>query len=260
MSLMPVFVELRRAYQIVRSYWLEYVADFALYTIGFLLLMVVFRAASPGFGSQGYLSALIGYLTWKMCATVLIGIADMIDDEVQAGTLEQLFLVGKSPLLVFCGRTLGLIANQGLRAGLLGLGLSLILDVLRPISWLAVLVFLLTLIGAAGLGFALAGLILVYKRLGGATTLIWQMLVFFTGALVPFYQPVLEDISHLLPLSLGIESLRAIFLQNVDFAALWQSGLFPGLLMNTLFYSILGVALFRWGERRAREFGLLAQY
>jgi hypothetical protein len=41
------------------------------------------------------------------------------------------------------------------------------------------------------LGFALAGLVLVYKRIGGALQLLWQMLVFFTGALAPIEHPLL---------------------------------------------------------------------
>jgi hypothetical protein len=62
-------------------------------------------------------------------------------------------------------------------------------------------------------------------KLAGATRLIWQMRVFFTGALAPIYNPVLAPISRLLPLTLGIESLRAIYLNGADFASLWQSGL-----------------------------------
>lgn len=62
-------------------------------------------------------------------------------------------------------------------------------------------------------------------KLAGATRLIWQMLVFFTGALDPIYHPVLAPITRLLPLTRGIESLRAIYLNGADFASLWQSGL-----------------------------------
>jgi ABC-2 type transport system permease protein len=252
--------ELRRSVRLARSYWLEYAADFVLYLAGFLLLMVVFRAASPDFGPEGYLSALLGYLTWKMCASVLVGIADTASEESQTGTLEQLFLAGRSPFFLFLGRAFGLITNQGLRAILLGTGLGLLLGILQPVTWEALLVFGLTLLGAVGFGFALAGLVLVFKRLAGATRLIWQMLVFFTGALAPIYHPVLAPLARMLPLTVGIESLRAIYLDGIGFTNLWTSGLLPGLLANTLVYLLLGVWLFRWGEAHARKLGLLGQY
>lgn len=252
--------ELRRALRLGRSYWLEYLANLVLYTLGFLLLMVVFRAASPEFGQAGYLSALIGYLTWKLCATVLVDIADIAGDESQTGTLEQLFLVGRPPGLVFLGRTLAIIANQGFRALVLGVGLAALLGILQPVPLPAVLVLVLTLLGAVGMGFALAGLVLVYKRLGGATHLLWQMLVFFTGALAPIYPSGLAAFARLLPLTLGIESLRAIFLDRADLMVLEQRGLLPALLAHTLIYLIVGALVFRWGERQARRAGLLAQY
>lgn len=252
--------ELRRTLRLGRSYWLEYLANFVLYTLGFLLLMLVFRAASSEFGPRGYLSALLGYLTWKLCATVLVDIAGIADDESQTGTLEQLFLVGRPAWQVFLGRTLSIIADQGVRAVLLGLGLGVILKILQPVPLSAVLVFLLTLVGAVGLGYALAGLVLVYKRLGGASHLLWQMLVFFTGALAPIYPAGISFFARLLPLTLGIESLRAIFLDQATLSVLWQQLLLPALLANTLAYLVLGALLFRWGERRARQDGLLAQY
>jgi ABC-2 type transport system permease protein len=121
-------------------------------------------------------------------------------------------------------------------------------------------VFLLTVAGACGLGFALTGLVLVYKRLDGLVHLVWQMLVFFTGALAPVTHPVLLAVARALPLSWGIASLRAIVIDGATATSLWHSGALPGLLLNTAGYVALGVALFAWGERRARALGVLAHY
>lgn len=252
--------EFRRTVRIARSYWLEYAADLLLYTLGFILLIVVFRAASPDYGSPGYLSTLIGYTTWKVCASILVDIARIAVDEARTGTLEQLFLSGMKPGMVFVGRSLGILINHGLRGLVLAFILAMILNILQPVPLWAIIVFILTLAGASGLGFALAGLALVYKRIGGMLQLLWQMLVFFTGALAPIQNPYLGAISKVLPLTWGISGLRAVVIEGVTITKLWQKGMLAGLLINVAIYIVLGIVLFTWGQRRARELGVLAHY
>jgi ABC-2 type transport system permease protein len=252
--------EIKRSVRLTRSYWAEYVSDFVLYALGFLLLIAVFRAAAVEYGPEGTLSSLLGYVTWKICASVLARIALNVSDDARAGTLEQAFITGTPPWFLYLSRSMGITLDYGLRGILLGAILALILGILRPVPMLAVGVFLLSLIGALGVGFALAGLVLVYKQVRGVVNLVWQALVFFTGALAPIYHPVLSIVSKVLPLTWGIDSLRAIFLGNADLASLWQQGLLVGLLINTAVYVTLGVLLFTWGEQRARMLGVLAHY
>jgi hypothetical protein len=86
------------------------------------------------------------------------------------------------------------------------------------------------------------------------------MLVFFTGALAPIQNIYLDALSKTLPLTWGIASLRAILIDRATIAMLWQNGMLAGLLINTAFYITLGIVLFAWGQRRARELGVLAHY
>jgi ABC-2 type transport system permease protein len=206
------------------------------------------------------LSTLIGYTTWKVCASVLVDIARIATEEAHTGTLEQLFLTDLPPGMVFITRGLGILVNHGIRGLILAFILAAVLGILQPVAPLAVVVFLLTLGGACGLGFALAGLALVYKRIGGGLQLLWQMLVFFTGALAPIPNGILGTLSNILPLTLGITSLRSILIDGATLAVLWQNGMLAGLLLNTAIYIGLGLVFFNWGQRRARELGVLAHY
>jgi hypothetical protein len=86
------------------------------------------------------------------------------------------------------------------------------------------------------------------------------MLVFFTGALAPIQNTYLDAFSKLLPLTWGIAGLRAIMIDGASMTTLWQNGLLIALLINTAFYVTLGIVLFTWGQRRARELGVLAHY
>ena len=260
MTVTALGAEFRRSLRLVRSYWLEYVADLILYILGFLLLNAVFQAASLNYGPTGMLSTLIGFTTWKICASVLEDIARVASDEARTGTLEQLFLAGLPPGLVFAGRSLGFVFSHALRGLILAFILAGLIGLLQPVSPVAVILFILTLLGACGLGFALAGLTLIYKRIGGGLHLFWQMLVFFTGALAPITHPLLAEFAKLLPLTWGISALRASLLDDAGSAELWQRGLWQGLLINTVVYLTLGVVFFTWGERRARQQGVLAHY
>lgn len=252
--------EFRRTLRMARSYWLEYAADLLLYVVGFLLLIAVFSAASANYGPQGYLSTLIGYTVWKICASAMADIARIASEEARTGTLEQLFVSSVSPGMVFVVRSLGILLNRTIRGLLMAFILAVILGITQPIPPLAVVVFATTVAGACGLGYTLVGLVLVYKRVGGAIELLWQMLVFFTGALAPIQNPLLGAFSKLLPLTLGIDCLRAIIIDSATAAELWQSCLLPGLLIVNAFYLILGGIVFEWGQRRARQLGVLAHY
>lgn len=252
--------ELYRMLRLTRSYWLEYAADFILYFAGFLLLMAVFSASAETFSSQGVLSSLIGYVVWKICASTFLSVARIADEEARTGTLEQMFLTSQSPFHLFLARSFSIFINQALRGMLLGLVLGAALGVLVAPTWLSILIFILTFVSALGLGLAMAGLVLINKRVGGFLTLIWQMLVFFSGALAPMPDGPLTWISRLLPLSWGVSALRSALITGSSITDLWQTGLLPGLLLNTLVYIAVGTALFVWGERQARFLGVLGHY
>jgi ABC-2 type transport system permease protein len=255
-----VWAEVRRTVQLARSYWLEYVANLALFTLGFLLLLVAFCAASESYGPDGYTSSLVGYVIWIICATVIEAIAGVVSEESRTGTLEQLFSAGLRPGIVLASRAVGFLLDYGARGLLMGAVVAAILGILRPIPLLAVPVFALTAVGACGLGFALAGLTLVHRPIGGLVNPLWQMLVFFTGALAPLTRPGLVLVSRALPLTWGITALRAIVLEGATAAVLWQRGELTGLLLNTAFYTVLGAALFAWGQKRARILGTLGHH
>jgi ABC-2 type transport system permease protein len=252
--------EFRRTIQLVRSYWLEYVFDFLLYGLGYILLIVIFTAGSESYGPEGYLSTLIGYVIWKIGASLMVDIARISSEESRTGTLEQMFLTGWGLGRIFLARSTGILLNHSVRGLFLGAVLAAILNILQPIPLLSTLVFLLIILGAGGLGFALAGIVLVHKRLDGFLHLFWQMLVFFTGALAPIQSPILGTIAKLLPLTWGIDALRAIFIDGADVIALWHSGILIGLLLNTLFYMSIGTVVFSLGQKQARTLGVMAHY
>ena len=154
---------------------MEYVSDFLLYLVGFLLLMAVFKGAEEGFGKEGVLSSLLGYITWKICATVLSDVPRIVTDEAQTGTLEQLAVTGRPLAAVFTRRSIASFVNDGVRGLVLGAVLAFLGGVFRWPSLSAMLVFLITVVGALGCGFAFAGWAMVNKQIDGLLSLFWAM-------------------------------------------------------------------------------------
>lgn len=255
-----VMAELRRSFRLARAYWLEYVADFILYFAGFLLLVVVFQASSENYNAPGILGSIIGYITWKVCATCSINVADIADEESKTGTLEQIFLNGGSALQIFLARSLAYLFGAGIR-GLIASLLFFLLVAPAPSVPALLLLFGISLVGAFGLGFLFAGLALVFKRVQAFTGLVFSLMIFFTGSLVGLERlgGWFVVLKLVFPLTWGISLMREA-VRDVPLTVQWQSGEILGLILHSTVYLALGLGIFVWGYRRARDKGSLGHY
>ena len=80
--------------------------------------------------------------------------------------------------------------------------------------------FLVSLVGAYGLGFIFAGLALVFKRVQALTELVFSLMIFFTGALVGLERLGIwyQAFKLAFPLTWGISLMRSV-VQGVGLAA-----------------------------------------
>jgi len=175
--------------------------------------------------------------------------------EAQWGTLEQLFM---SPfgfdVVVIVKSVVNVIVTFGYGAIILGLmmatsGRILSLDVVTilPVS-------VLSITTTVGIGYALGGLALVYKRIEST----FQIVQF---AFLGFIALPVEGSFwlKLLPLTLGTSLLERAM---GDGSRLWEldSGDLTLLCIKAVVYLLVGYVLFRYGSRRARAEGTLGHY
>lgn len=228
------------------------VTFYAIFLTLFLGLQVV---GDPAGGAENVRYLIVANAFWFL---MLIGINSMgfeISSEATRGTLEQLYLAPvPAPLILAArmGATLGI--NLALMCGMvvvamLTAGTSLHLNV--PL--LATLL-LPTLTAVMGLGFAVAGLALVFKQVQSLLQV--TQFVFLGLAFVPLSAaPYLE----LAPVVKGVDLVRAVTVHGAGFAdvgvADWAS-----LLANAVVYLALGLWAYRAAEGRARRRGLLGHY
>lgn len=264
-----VVAEARRELLRARAYWLEVLADQALFTLGFLLLSGLFYLVAEGeYGDRARLASLVGFVIWRVADGCILRTVDSLSDDAQAGTLEQIWLSGVSPQLVLLARSVAILLYHGARGLLLAAIIMLLLQISPafpppPAGTIAAgfLVFLLTQAGAFGAAFVIAGLHLAYKNVAALTLAVSTALLFLTGALAPLEgAPVLTAVSRALPLTLGIELSRQLAAGEATWTQLWQQPDFYWLLVNTAIYGLLGWLVMGWGQRRARRDGSLAHY
>ena len=244
---------------------LRYRVDFAIRLVGmYLFFAVIFfgghAAATQVDGGPGALSdtfdgIIVGWFLWTMAQTAYTTLHQDVTSESRWGTLEHLYM---SPYGFGTVMSLKAVVNV-LLAFLWGF-VMLVLMMLTAQRWFTV--DLVTIVPIAtfavmsvlGLGFAIAGLALVYKKVGSINGLMQFVLVGLIAA------PV-AGISwfSFLPLVQGSAMLQDAMRGGT---ALWE---FPpaelGLLVGAgVGYFAIGYLIFSYCERVARSRGVMGHY
>ncbi len=204
--------------------------------------------------------SLTGFVMWYFVAVVVGSLSTNLQSEAEQGTLEQLMLTPASPAKVLLSRLTAVLLRGSLEVALV-LGVMVLATGVQPARGLipAVLVMGLSLVGLAGFGYTLAGLTLVYKRVAGLSGLLNLGLLLVLGVFNSGSDGLLAVLVRLLPLAYGNQLVQEVLGANPPTGALWTIKL-ATLAVNSLVYLSVGLFLFRWGDRKARRRGVLAQF
>jgi ABC-2 type transport system permease protein len=125
-----------------------------------------------------------------------------------------------------------------------------------------VVLFMVSLLGAYGLGFLFAGVAIVYKRAKSLTNLVFSLMIFLTGALVGLESlgSVFELLKYTFPLTWGISLMRSVMIGEQTPILILQNGELIGLMLHSVIYLAIGLLVFAWGYGIARNSGTLAHY
>lgn len=265
---MLIKAELRKLLVLARSYYVEYIADHFFFVIGFLVMAGLFDVATDGaFRGRAQFSSLLGYLVWRVAASVIRELAENVARDGTWGILEQVWLTGAGFFQVITARLAAIILFLTLRVIIIALFIIPILRIPVDVPWsawpAALVFYLMTLLSPFGVALAMIGLQLVYKNISALAFPLATVLLFLTGALVPLSPtatPWIYALSRFLPISSGIDLLRLLLIQEKPLLGVLASPLMPELLLNTTVYLGAGLLIFRWGQKKVLEEGTLAHY
>jgi ABC-2 type transport system permease protein len=183
--------------------------------------------------------------------------------EIQAGTLEQVFLSPLPPWLVAAaGRVAAaFLETLFVAAGTYGLVSAL---VRIHLDWTpaALLPAFAIMVAAVGLSLVVAGATLVYKRIQIVNDGVLMMVMIFSASALPLIHVPgwWSDISHAFPLTDGVGSLYNVMIAHGSVTQAWGvGGLVPLLTVSTA-YLLAGIGIFIVGERVAKNRGTLGRY
>lgn len=201
---------------------------------------------------------LAAVLLWDILFRGQLGYAISFLEEMWSRNLGQLFV---SPLrpheMIIALTTISLIRTLigVLPAALLAIPLYAfsIFDLGLPL----LAFFVNLMVTSWALGLMVTGLLL---RVGlGAESVVW-MVMFLIAPVSAIYYPVsvlpdwLQPVAWALPTAHVFEGMRAVLFEGV-----FRLDLLAGAMLLNLFYFMLGVAIFMWSFRAARQRGLLHQ-
>lgn len=228
------------------------VTFYVIFLAMFLGIQVVGDPATAG-ESVRYLIVANGF--WLL---LMLGINSMgyeVTNEATRGTLEQLYMSPVPAWQILLARMVGTLG-----ANLVIMVLMVALSMATARAWLnldlplVLLILAPTLVGVAGLGFAVAGLALVFKQIQSllqVTQFVLLAIAFVPLALSPWLA--------LAPVVKGIDMVREVMIEGAGIAT-FGAGDWLVLIVNAAAYFGLGLLAFRVAERRAMTRGLLGQY
>jgi ABC-2 type transport system permease protein len=221
----------------------------------FLLLVYGGRQIAPRVIGHSLSDIVVGFFLLLMATVVFSHFSWEMIREARWGTLEQLYM---TPLgfrrVMFLTTGVNILVGFVYGVALLALMVLTTNATLSFYPLTVVLIGLLALASAVGIGFALGGLALVFKRIEN----VFQVVLF---AFIVFIAVPVEGspLLKLLPLSLGSYLLRQSMTEGVP---LWELPAFDlGLLvLKAIVYVAVGYLLFQHAGRAARKRGRFGQY
>jgi len=126
----------------------------------------------------------------------------------------------------------------------------------------AFLITFLTLAGVWGVGFALAGLAMIYKNIASVTGLVAYLAFTISGAFVPINSlgVVFTILKYTFPMTWGIDILRSVMIDGYDLAFLIRDGSLPGLLLQSGIMLVIGYVVLNSSLNRVKKRGELGVY
>jgi ABC-2 type transport system permease protein len=250
--------ELKRTWIQTRRYPAEVIGGVVILTTvfyGIFLSTQYIAGPAANFGER-LDSVVVGYVIWTLVLYIVNDIANNLQLEAQTGTLEQVFLSPFGAPRVFLLRA---IASLTLRLLLIGTVLAIIMATTG--SRLAFPVILLLplatlILSAYGLAFFIGSFALVLKKVQQVLGLFQFVLLFLLAAPSENWSGSAKVWANLLPILPSTGLLRDLMARGQGLN--W--GMWAIALANGLFYFTLGILVFRWAERYAKQQGSLGSY
>lgn len=236
-------------------YAFGFVSDIVIY--GALLVVFMVSDTGQSFGEEYHYADykvlfLIGYLAWLYAVTAVCSLSRLVTTEIKQGTFYRL-CNAKYPLaILLSGKMIAqFVIQSGIVVGLL-LAVGVIGKVRFPFSLVLIAVMIISTIGMYGIGMALSGLTIYYKKTGSIIYLVQLGLLFMTDTLPT--SDIVAGVTTILPLT----TCNAVMRKVIAGQAYWTEMIF--LIFISVICLVLGMGVLQFFYNKARRKGNLLFY
>ena len=252
----------------LQYYSFNYLAGVALNLILFSGIYFALTKASDT-NQVNVFNLLVAYLVWYYASDILSQMSLTVLEEAMLGTLEQVYISRTPIYFVLMARTLLSLLRTSLFIGVFliiavpAFDLSDYAAGLDVADWAAVAAICVVALSAAtGLGLALFGLSILFKRIGAVKVILDFVLLMFSGVFVSVKElpPVLQTVASFFPFTWALESLRLLVSERVPASELMFRGEWIAALLAASIYLLVGTFVARSCLDAGRRRGALAHY
>ncbi len=204
----------------------------------------------------------VGYIMWVYANYMIYDANYFIIDAGQTGVLEQVYLSPYPFSAKLMSRFFAAAVFCSLELTLVVAALLIFCPVHIPLNIAAIVPFILTLLGIAGFALILAGIGLIFKKSQPFAYLLNNILLFFNGSILPLEKmpKAIQVLSKTLPTTQGIAVMRSMIFDKLSLMGSILDASLIILLLNSLLYMAIGLAVFIYCERWAQKNGILGHY
>ncbi len=224
----------------------------------YLLFLVIFlggQAVAPATITDSLAGIIVGYLLWTVAMTAFSGLSWNVTREAQWGTLEQLYMSPFGFERVMGINTIVRVVESFLWGASILVLMVLTTGQMVHIDPITVVPLLsLAVAPAIGIGFALGGVAVRFKRIENVFQIVQFVLIGLIAAPisdVPF--------ARWLPLAQGSAMLQSTMAEGLSLWELPTEELLV-LVITGVGYLVVGFLVFRWCQRWSRRAGVMGHY
>lgn len=262
---------------VIKAEWLMFLQEIQYYWINtvfysittlflFLGIFYTFQQSDPT--PDAVMSLLIGVLLWHIGTGALGYLTMAFEDEAKMGTLEQIMMSRSKITVIFLFKASITVIFTTIKSLIFFVICAYIFGVNEHIfsyglMWLAIAAIgVVGIMGFIGLGFALAGLTLIYKRTQSLPGVLNYIFLFFSGTVVTIeaLPPVIQHFAHILPITWTISVLRRIVVNHESLATIIAHKDVMYMYIANIGAFVFGIIAFNMLVNKAKAMGKVGHY
>lgn len=204
----------------------------------------------------------VGYIIWSYANYIIYDAMYLIQEASQTGVLEQIYMSAIPLHIQLMARFISSLIICSLELAIVIGTLLLFCPVHIPISFAVLPPLLLTIIGIGGFALIVVGAGLLFKKVQSFTYMLSNLLLFLNGSILPLESmpEFIKFLSKTLPTTQGIIVLRNMIFKDQTIISTIADYSLILLAINSFFYLLIGMFIFKKCETIAQEKGILGHY